>query len=103
MMVWETWRLILRELGPSPNGVCEARHANPPDVQEPGISQAGSCQTQAGSAAKGISSRSILYMLRNSIRATTNRPIFFPRRLATRSYVGRYRASDRAHTEPSIK
>src|ERR1700684_292019 len=37
MMVWETWRPILRELGPGPNGVCEAHHANPPDFQEPVI------------------------------------------------------------------
>ena len=34
-------------------------------------------------------SRNTLKMLRNNNRATTKRPILLPRRLATRSYVGR--------------
>jgi hypothetical protein len=35
MMGLEACRPILRESGPGPNGAAEARHADPPDVQEP--------------------------------------------------------------------
>src|SRR5207245_2812056 len=40
MMVWDTWRPILRELGLSPNGVTEVRHAGPPDIRGSWLSTA---------------------------------------------------------------
>src|SRR5947209_8488878 len=50
MMVWDTWRPILRELGLSPNGVTEVRHAGPPDIREVLLALAAPPLPQGGRA-----------------------------------------------------
>jgi hypothetical protein len=47
-MLWDTRQPILQELGQSPNGVCAARRANPPDGSEP-----VSCHLPTGALARG--------------------------------------------------